>query len=591
MRKSAATKAVGTLYVVATPIGNFDDITLRGLQALKDCDVIVCEEEQEARRLLHHYEIEKEIIELNEHNDAEASVECMKLLTKGKTLALISDAGTPLLADPGDILVKAAVAYKVDVRVLPGASSVLAALVRSTYNARQFVYAGFLSRKNEERDAEIVKLAREPRTIVLMDTPYRLKTVLAALANFMPSRPAYIGCNLTMANEAHHYGTLSELHAFFEENKFRGEFVIVIEGNPDAPEQEVAASQAPVASELSSEPASELTSESASGRAQEPQRRGRGRAAVAPQYDDEAEELPLLPGDELEVVPAGIDEYAPVVENVNRDQDRNDRRGDGQRRNHGRRGGRGGRNNDRRFNDRRRWDDRRPGGERADVAEGGFDSAQPRFEDAQPAPRYSDGNVRYDDQAPVRPADGNMFDDPRQQRPRREGGRDGGRDGNRDGNRDGGRDGNRDGGRNGGRRGGFRNQPGGNRPPRGGGYRDGNDRDEQPMHNGNERYNSVSQSGVEFYDESYDERENFGNREGANYSIFDANARQNFRPGGGGGRGGRGGRGGGGGRSGRGGRGGGGGFNRGNGNSGGGNSGGGDSGGGNSGGGGRRRRW
>ncbi|MFM2132735.1 MAG: hypothetical protein RL156_16, partial [Bacteroidota bacterium] len=461
MRKSAATKAVGTLYVVATPIGNFDDITLRGLQALKDCDVIVCEEEQEARRLLHHYEIEKEIIELNEHNDAEASVECMKLLTKGKTLALISDAGTPLLADPGDILVKAAVAYKVDVRVLPGASSVLAALVRSTYNARQFVYAGFLSRKNEERDAEIVKLAREPRTIVLMDTPYRLKTVLAALANFMPSRPAYIGCNLTMANEAHHYGTLLELHTFFEENKFRGEFVIVIEGNPDAPEQEVAASQAPVASEL--------TSESASGRTQEPQRRGRGRAAVVPQYDDDAEELPLLPGDELEVVPAGIDEYAPVVENVNRDQDRNDRRGDGQRRNHGRRGGRGGRNNDRRFNDRRRWDDRRPGGERADVAEGGFENTQPRFDTAPPAPRYSDGNVRYDDQAPVRPADGNTFDDPRQQRPRREGGRDGGR--------------------NGGRRGGFRNQPGGNRPPRGGGYRDGNDRDEQPMHNSNERYN------------------------------------------------------------------------------------------------------
>lgn len=117
--------------------------------------------------------IEKEVIELNEHNDTESSVECMKLLTQGKKLALISDAGTPLLADPGDILVKTAVKYKIDVRVLPGASSVLTALVRSTHSSKQFVYAGFLSRKNEERDAEIQLLSHEARTIVLMDTPYR----------------------------------------------------------------------------------------------------------------------------------------------------------------------------------------------------------------------------------------------------------------------------------------------------------------------------------------------------------------------------------------------------------------------------------
>ncbi|MFM7775022.1 MAG: 16S rRNA (cytidine(1402)-2'-O)-methyltransferase, partial [Candidatus Kapaibacterium sp.] len=275
MKKSTATKAAGTLYVVATPIGNYDDITLRGLQALKDCDVIVCEEEQEARRLLHHYDIEKEIIELNEHNDAEASVECMKLLTKGKTLALISDAGTPLLADPGDILVKAAVAYKVDVRVLPGASSVLAALVRSTHSAKQFVYAGFLSRKNEDRDAEIVKLAREARTIVLMDTPYRLKTVLAALAGVMPTRQAYIGCNLTMTTETHHYGTLEELHVFFEENKFRGEYVIVIEGNPDADADAPVLAQAP----------------SMSAAADAPPRRGRGRQPMT-ERRDEASDVP-----------------------------------------------------------------------------------------------------------------------------------------------------------------------------------------------------------------------------------------------------------------------------------------------------------
>lgn len=230
--KKAAAKPAGTLSIVATPIGNYDDITLRGLNALRNADLIVCEESKEANKLLRHYEIDKEIVELNEHNDAEMTVECIQMLTSGKNLALISDAGTPLLADPGDILVKAAIKYNIPVVVMPGASSVLTALVRSGFSTQQFLYAGFLSRKNAERYDQISELARETRTVILLDTPYRLKTLLSALAEIMPQRQAYIGCNLTMTSEAHYYGSLAELAAHFEESKFRGEFVVVFEGAP-----------------------------------------------------------------------------------------------------------------------------------------------------------------------------------------------------------------------------------------------------------------------------------------------------------------------------------------------------------------------
>jgi 16S rRNA (cytidine1402-2'-O)-methyltransferase len=222
----------GQLYVVSTPIGNPDDLTIRGLAVLQHADIIVCEQRTEAQKLLAYYDIDKELLELNEHNDAEATVECVKLLAAGKNLALISDAGTPVLADPGGLLVAAAIRYGYSVHVVPGPSSIIAALVRSGMPTDQFLYAGFLSRKKEQRQQQIELLALEPRTVVLLDTPYRLTTVLNALADVMPERRAYIGCNLTMSNEAHHYGTLAELRDYFTEHRFRGEYAIVIEGNP-----------------------------------------------------------------------------------------------------------------------------------------------------------------------------------------------------------------------------------------------------------------------------------------------------------------------------------------------------------------------
>jgi len=224
----------GQLYVVSTPIGNLDDITIRAIAVLQSMDVIVCEEMKEARRLLDYYDINKELLELNEHNDTEATITAVKLLAAGKKIALISDAGTPVVADPGSLLVAAAIRYGYPVHVVPGPSSILTALVRSGMPMDQFLYAGMLSRKKDERVHQVRMLALEPRTMVLLDTPYRLTTVLGALAEVMPDRRAYIGCNLTMPNESHHYGTLSELHEHFKTNRFRGEYAIVIEGNPSA---------------------------------------------------------------------------------------------------------------------------------------------------------------------------------------------------------------------------------------------------------------------------------------------------------------------------------------------------------------------
>jgi len=222
----------GLLYVVSTPIGNPDDITLRAVAVMQTVDVIVCESRAEAQKLLAYLGIVKELLELNEHNDAEATIECMKLLGAGKKLALISDAGTPVIADPGGLLVAAAIRYGYTIHVVPGPSSILAALVRSGMPTEQFLYVGFLSRKREQRQQQVRLLALEPRTLVMLDTPYRLNTVLSTLAEEMPQRRAYVGCNLTLPNESHHYGTLAELHEHFTEHRFRGEYVIVIEGNP-----------------------------------------------------------------------------------------------------------------------------------------------------------------------------------------------------------------------------------------------------------------------------------------------------------------------------------------------------------------------
>lgn len=221
----------GILYVISTPIGNDGDITLRAIEVLRETKAVVCEELKEAARLLRVHGLKKELIPLNEHTEREIVDELIERLKSGESLSLISDCGTPLIADPGQRLVKRCLEVKINVIVVPGASSVLTALVRSGFSTNQFLFGGFVRRVETERIEDLKSLSQEKRTVVLLEAPYRLIQLLGSCASVMPHRRAYLGCNLTMPNEFHHYGTFKKLLDFFKEHPFKGEFVICFEGN------------------------------------------------------------------------------------------------------------------------------------------------------------------------------------------------------------------------------------------------------------------------------------------------------------------------------------------------------------------------
>ncbi|MBI5473388.1 MAG: 16S rRNA (cytidine(1402)-2'-O)-methyltransferase [Ignavibacteriae bacterium] len=221
----------GVLYLVATPIGNLDDITFRALSVLRSVDLVVYEERREGERLLRHFQIEKPVESLNEHNESAASYNILAHLKNGKSVALVSDCGTPVFSDPGQMLVRKAIEQKIKLVPIPGASSLMPALTVSGFSIDQFLFYGWLSPKKERRRAELKQLMQERRTIVLMDTPYRLVPLLRDLAEtFADTRRVCVAFDLTMPDEQMFYGTATELHKKFSAKEIKGEFVIVIEG-------------------------------------------------------------------------------------------------------------------------------------------------------------------------------------------------------------------------------------------------------------------------------------------------------------------------------------------------------------------------
>jgi len=222
----------GILYLVATPIGNFEDITLRALNVLKSVDVVVFEERNEGTRLLSHYGIAAKVVEsLNEHNEAAASFHIIDKLKQGKSVALISDAGTPVFSDPGQILVRKTIESGIRIVAIPGTSSLLPALIVSGFSIDQFLFYGWLSPKKNRRMVELKQLRSEKRTIVLMDTPYRLIPVLRDIADVLgSSRRICIAFNLTMPDEQIFRGTVLDLYQVISKKDLKGEFVIVVEG-------------------------------------------------------------------------------------------------------------------------------------------------------------------------------------------------------------------------------------------------------------------------------------------------------------------------------------------------------------------------
>jgi 16S rRNA (cytidine1402-2'-O)-methyltransferase len=217
------------LYIVSTPIGNYKDITLRAIDVFNNVDFIVCEELKEARRLLAHLQIQKELIPLNEHNEKESSQEIFLRIAEGKSAALISDCGTPLFSDPGTALVRLCADAGVDVIPVPGASSIMAALVGSGFVIDKFYYAGWLSPKSDLRRKELLRLKAIKEPIVIMETPYRLKTILTEISKVFGSDVNMtIAFELTLPAEKYYRGKAGDLLKRVTEKNLKGEFVLIV---------------------------------------------------------------------------------------------------------------------------------------------------------------------------------------------------------------------------------------------------------------------------------------------------------------------------------------------------------------------------
>ncbi len=226
----------GKLYIVSTPIGNYEDITLRALDSLKNADLIVCEEYKIARRLLSHYKIEKELLALNEHNERETSEEVLNFLTEGKSAALISDCGTPLLSDPGHFLLDLCISNGINIEIIPGVNSLIPAITGSGLRIEKFYYFGWLSPKKDIRRKELIKLHSVNEVIALMETPYRLRTVLRDITKvFGKNTRAVLAFELTSKNEKYFRGTLNEISSEAERLKLKGEFVMLIDNRKKKP--------------------------------------------------------------------------------------------------------------------------------------------------------------------------------------------------------------------------------------------------------------------------------------------------------------------------------------------------------------------
>ncbi|MDY0082753.1 MAG: 16S rRNA (cytidine(1402)-2'-O)-methyltransferase [Ignavibacteriaceae bacterium] len=217
------------LYIVSTPIGNYEDITLRAIRILKECDFIICEEFKEARRLLAHYKIQKELYSLNEHTENEAANDLILKLLEGKSAALISDCGTPLFSDPGHLLVDLAIQNRIDVIPVPGVSSLLTALVGSGLDFEKFYYYGWLSPKKDIRRKQLLDLKKRKETIVLMDTPYRLKSLMEDIVKLLGANASCVlAFELTKENEKFYRGNAGNILSLVLKENLKGEFVLIL---------------------------------------------------------------------------------------------------------------------------------------------------------------------------------------------------------------------------------------------------------------------------------------------------------------------------------------------------------------------------
>lgn len=218
-----------TLYLVPTPIGNLEDITLRALKVLDSVDVILAEDTRTSGKLLKHHNIQKPLQSYHIFNEHKTVEKLIERLQRGEVMALISDAGTPSISDPGFLLVREVLKAGLEVNCLPGATAFVPALVNSGLPSDKFVFEGFLPHK-KGRQTRLQKLAKEERTIILYESPHRLIKCLQQLQEHLGDRQAAVSRELTKMFEETVRGTLSELIAHFEAKGVKGEFVVVVAG-------------------------------------------------------------------------------------------------------------------------------------------------------------------------------------------------------------------------------------------------------------------------------------------------------------------------------------------------------------------------
>jgi 16S rRNA (cytidine1402-2'-O)-methyltransferase len=234
----------GTLYLVATPIGNLEDITLRAVRVLKECDVVAAEDTRRTGQLLKHLGFSKPLLSYFQFNEARRSEEIIARLRRGEKVALVSDAGSPGISDPGERVVRAAIAAGFKVESVPGPCALVAAVTASGLPTDEFHFIGFLPHKSGRRRNQLEALKACPGTLIIYESPYRIERLLTELGEVYPGRPVVLARELTKKFEEYLRGTSTELLTRVKGRSLKGEFVVMIGPESDHTDREVEAEEA-----------------------------------------------------------------------------------------------------------------------------------------------------------------------------------------------------------------------------------------------------------------------------------------------------------------------------------------------------------
>lgn len=237
-QKSTIHEQTGCLYLVGTPIGNLEDMSVRALRILKEADIIAAEDTRNTKKLCNYFEIDTPLISYHEHNIAVGGEKLLTLLQEGKTIALVSDAGLPCISDPGADIVEKAIAQNFSVVPVPGPNAAISALIASGLSPQPFFFYGFLNRGKKERRQQLEQLKKRQETILLYEAPHRLKDTLKDMEAILGERRIVLARELTKKFEEFLRGTLSEAVEWSQTEEIRGEFCIVLEGNSCVEEED-----------------------------------------------------------------------------------------------------------------------------------------------------------------------------------------------------------------------------------------------------------------------------------------------------------------------------------------------------------------